>query len=78
MIGDWIGAGTVYGGGKWTQADPLNYYYKVRAGRYFHPETEKLIIYLLELIRDKGLDEFHKTCYDGYPVLTDYDGLYIP
>lgn len=78
MICDWIGAGMVYNKEKWTQAEPLNYYNKVRKGRYFHPETEKLIIYLLELIRDKGLDEFHRVCSQAYPVLTDYDGLYIP
>lgn len=78
MVCDWIGAGMVYSGEKWTQAEPLNYYKKVRSGRHFHPETEKLIVYLLELIRDKGLDEFHKVCINGYPVLTDYDGEYIP
>lgn len=78
MICDWIGAGMVYSKEKWTQDEPLNYYIIVRKGRYFHPETEKLIIYLLEIIRDKGLDEFHRVCSQAYPVLTDYDGLYIP
>lgn len=39
MICDWIGAGKVYAHGTWTQSDPLDYYYKVRAGRYFHPDT---------------------------------------
>jgi len=78
MICDWIGAGKVYSNEKWNQDEPLNYFYKVRKGRYFHPETEKLIIFLLEIIRDKGLDEFHRVCSQGYPVLTDYDELYIP
>lgn len=78
MICDWIGAGKVYSKEKWTQSEPLNYYNKVRKGRYFHPDTEKLIITLLEIIRDKGLDEFHRVCKSGYPLLTDYDGLYIP
>ena len=78
MLCDWIGAGKVYGKEKWTQAEPLNYYNKVRKGRHFHPETEKLIVTLLEIIRDKGLDEFHRVCKSGYPLLTDYDGLYIP
>lgn len=77
MICDWVGAGKVYSNEKWTQDEPLNYFYKVRKGRYFHPETEKLIVYLLEIIRDKGLDEFHRVCRQKYPVLTDYDGLYI-
>lgn len=78
MVCDWIGAGKVYSNAKWTQDEPLNYFNKVRKGRHFHPETEKLIIYFLEIIRDKGLDEFHKVCQQGYPVLTDYDGKYIP
>lgn len=78
MICDWIGAGMVYSGEDWTQAEPLNYYNKVRAGRHFHPETEELLIKLLEIIRDKGLEEFHRICKQRYPLLTDYDGLYIP
>ena len=60
MLCDWIGAGKVYAKGKWSQNDPLDYYNKVRAGRYFHPETEQVIVRFLELIRDNGLDEFHK------------------
>lgn len=62
MVCDWIGAGMVYSGKKWTQAEPLNYYKKVRLGRYFHPETEKLILRLLEIIKDKGLEKFHLVC----------------
>lgn len=60
MICDWIGAGMVYSGKEWTQAEPLNYYHKVKDGRHFHPKTEKLIIQFLECINDKGLEEFHK------------------
>lgn len=78
MVCDWIGAGIVYEGKKWTQAEPLNYYNKVRAGRHFHPETEELLVKLLEVVRDEGLDGFHKICRQRYPLLTDYDGLYIP
>jgi len=78
MICDWIGAGMVYSGGKWNQYDPLNYYQKVRDGRHFHPETEKLIIKLLMIIHDEGLEKFHNVCKKRYPLFTDYDGLYIP
>lgn len=78
MICDWIGAGKIYGQGQWTQEEPLNYYNKVRKGRYFHPETEKLIVALLEIIRDKGLERFHEVCRERYPIFTDYEGLYIP
>ncbi len=78
MICDWIGAGKVYGGGSWTQAEPLNYYNKVKNDRHFHQETEELVVRLLELIQDKGLDEFHRVCRRRYPLFTDYEGLYIP
>ena len=77
MVCDWIGAGMVYGGEKWTQREPLNYYNKVRNGRHFHPETEELLVRLLEIIRDDGLERFHSVCKDRYPLFTDYDGLYI-
>ena len=60
MCCDWIGAGKVYSKEKWTTAEPLAYYYKVRAGRYFHPDTEAVLVHSMELIRDEGLDAFHK------------------
>ena len=60
MVCDWIGAGMVYNKDKWNQHEPINYYYKVRKGRYFHPETEALIIRFLECIRDEGVEAFHK------------------
>lgn len=62
MVCDWIGAGKVYSKEKWTKKEPLNYYNKVRPGRHFHPSTEMFILFLLEMIRDKGLDEFHQYC----------------
>lgn len=77
MVCDWIGAGIVYSE-NWNQSEPLNYYNKVRAGRHFHPETEKLIVRLLEIIRDNGLEAFHQVCKNRYPIFTDYEGLYIP
>ena len=60
MICDWIGAGMVYSKGKWTQDYPLIFFNKVRHARYFHPETEALILQFLKCIRDNGLKEFHK------------------
>lgn len=78
MVCDWIGAGMVYGGEKWTQAEPLNYYYKVRHERHFHPDTEQLLVKLLEIIRDDGLERFHAVCKARYPIFTDYEGLFMP
>ena len=62
MVCDWIGAGKTYSKEKWTEDEPLNYYIKVRSGRYFHPETEKIILNLLNEIKDYGLESFHKKC----------------
>ena len=81
MICDWIGAGMVYGGEKWTQDEPINYYHKVRAGRHFHRETESLIMKFLLCIQQMGLDEFHKMarCEGDYAYLAvDYNGLNVP
>lgn len=78
MVCDWIGAGKVYSKEKWTNAEPMKYFIKVRGGRHFHPDTEWLIVKLLEIIADKGLEEFHKVCRDRYPLFTDYEGIYIP
>lgn len=60
MICDWIGAGKVYSKDQWTCASPLVYYNKVRAGRYFHPDTEAAILECLNLILSRGLEAFHK------------------
>lgn len=76
MVCDWIGAGKVYSKEKWTQSEPLNYYNKVRQGRHFHKETEDLLVRLLEIIRNDGLERFHEVCKKRYPILTDYDGEY--
>lgn len=62
MVCDWIGAGKTYSKEKWTQDKPLNYFDKVRPGRHFHPETERVIVTLLVLIKHCGLDDFHKLC----------------
>lgn len=77
MICDWIGAGMVYSGEKWTQEEPLAYYIKMRAGRHFHPDTESLILQFLNCIKEKGLDEFHKMarCQSEYSYLrVNYGG----
>lgn len=60
MVCDWIGAGKVYSGDKWTQSSPLEYYNKVRVGRHFERETEQYLVDLLAIIAYFGLDEFHR------------------
>lgn len=60
MVCDWIGAGKVYSKEKWTRKSPLDYYNKVREGRYFHPDTESLILIFLNMINEHGLELFHE------------------
>ena len=75
MVCDWIGAGKVYSKEKWTQAEPLNYYNKARSGRHFHPDTEAMIVYFLECIRDYGPYNFHVLAYlFGEQI---YGGLHV-
>lgn len=74
MICDWIGAGKVYLDKKWTQEEPYNYYIQHKTERIINPFSDKIIIYLLETIRDYGLDTF---CYlaknpKKSKVLTNY------
>ena len=59
MVCDWIGAGKAYNSETWTQHTPLEYYYKVRSGRHFHKETERLLLFYLMGIDQNGLEWFH-------------------
>lgn len=81
MLCDWIGAGKVYSKEHWTQEEPYTYYMRVREKRIIHPETEGLVLFFLETIRDEGLESFHsfarsrriKEMYEAgetFPVLT--------
>ena len=60
MVCDWVGAGKVYSGEKWTKDEPLKYYNKVRSGRHFHPHTETLLLDFLQCIQRHGLQGFHR------------------
>jgi hypothetical protein len=73
MVCDWIGAGKVYGGETWTEREPWNYYHKVRAGRHFHEETEKLLLWLLFVIYAFGLEAFHRVCRERYGSFITYE-----
>ena len=60
MVCDWIGAGKAYSKEQWTEAEPLAYFEKVKAGRHFHEETLSAIYWFLQAIKDHGLDAFHE------------------
>lgn len=59
MICDYVAAGMTYSKEAWTQEEPLRYFEKVRKGRHFHPETERLIRLYLTEIAKRGID---RTC----------------
>lgn len=59
MVCDWIGAGKVYSGEKWTTKEPLEYYNKVRSTRIFHRDTEILLVFFLDVISEQGLRIFY-------------------
>ena len=60
MCCDWIGAGKVYCKDQWTTSSPMNHYIKMRPGRYFHPDTDALIINCMNIIKDEGLEAYHQ------------------
>ena len=72
MLCDWIGAGKVYSKEKWTQEEPLNYFNKVKDGRHFHKDTEEVINRFLEIIRDLGLEDFHKVAKQWIRIENDF------
>lgn len=59
MVCDYVAAGMTYSKKKWTQDEPLRYFDAVIKGRYFHPETERLIRKYLMEISKRGVD---RTC----------------
>lgn len=83
MICDWLGAGIVYSKQKPNYnepyIEPLEYYNKCKKERIFHEETQKLIEYLLNVIAEKGINEFCKQTQDLYIIpIAEYQGIYIP
>jgi hypothetical protein len=60
MVCDWIGAGKVYNKDKWTTDSPMIHYIKMRPGRYFHPDTDALILDCLNIIKHEGLVAYHR------------------
>lgn len=56
MMCDYVAAGMVYSKESWTPEEPLRYFDKVRDGRHFHPETERLIRVYLKEIAKRGVD----------------------
>jgi len=64
MICDWLGAGIVYSKQKVDEnkpyKEPLEYYNAHKSERIFHPLTQERIEIYLNLIAEKGINEFCK------------------
>ena len=57
MFWDRVAASKVYKGKDYTDASPWEYYDRGRDHYVLHPETRKLLEYMLLTLRDKGEDE---------------------
>ena len=54
-------------------------YFEPNVERIFHEETQRLIEYLLNVIAEKGINEFCKQTQDLYIIpIAEYQGIYIP
>jgi len=62
MICDWIGAGKAYRKEEWTPDEPLKYYNKVEDKLHLHLYTKGEFVFLLSLISQNRIEEFHKYC----------------
>lgn len=83
MICDWLGAGIVYSKQRPNYDtgydEPLKYYNKCKNERIFHKETQELIEYFLNVIKEKGINEFCKQTRDLYiQIIAEYQDVYIP
>lgn len=57
MFCDRVAASKVYNGKNYTDAHPYNYFLKIKGKGRMHPNTEKILNKLLEMLRDKGEEE---------------------
>lgn len=57
MFCDRLAASKVYNGKNYTDAHPYNYFLKIKGKGRMHPNTEKILNKLLEMLRDKGEEE---------------------
>lgn len=83
MICDWLGAGIIYSKQRPNYDtgydEPLKYYNKCKNERIFHKETQELIEYFLNVIKEKGINEFCKQTRDLYiQIIAEYQDVYIP
>ena len=56
MFCDRVAASKIYNGKNYSDADPYNYFLRVKGKRRMHANTEELLNTLLEMLRDEGED----------------------
>ena len=66
MLMDRIAASKTYMKDAYTDASPLEYYEKVKAGDLMHPQTAKELEYMLKLLADKGEKECFRYVKEKY------------
>lgn len=54
MFMDRIAASKTYNGASYRQTDAISYYLRGNTARFLHPDTARLLEYLLQLLADKG------------------------
>ena len=59
----------------YTDASPLEYYEKGKAGRLMHPETARDLERMLKILKNKGEREFYRFVKDYYLRGGDMNGL---
>ena len=56
MFCDRVAASKIYNKDKYTDKDPLNYYLRGRSHYVIHPQTDKLLHKMLQMLADNGED----------------------
>lgn len=80
MICDWLGAGIVYSKQKVDYdkpySEPLDYYNNCKKERIFHEDTQWLIEFYLNMIKEKGINYYCQYVKKGSQESASYIGLY--
>ncbi len=66
MLMDRIAASKNYMKKNYTDAAPLDYYERGKAGKMIHPETAKEMEQMLRILKEKGEEEFYRFVKDHY------------
>lgn len=79
MFCDRVAASMIYQKDQYTDHSALDYYMQGRNRIMIHPDTDRLILFLLQYLADHGLDDtidfiVHHVRKEGYSILEDKKG----